>query len=59
MYSCSRWRAKAQEELEFFLVTVGDEDDLDRDERKEMDEEMVVQKDAVSQEGVIVQEDVG
>ena len=38
---------KAQEELDFFLTTVGDEDDLNRGDRKDADEETVQQGDAV------------
>ena len=49
---------KAQEELDFFLTTIGDEDDLDRDDRKDVDEEMVGQGDAAVQEGMFAQEKV-
>ena len=35
---------KAQKELDFFLTTVGDEDNLDRDDQKDADEDMIVQE---------------
>ena len=50
--------AKAQEELDFFLSTIGDEDDLDRDDQKDMDEDVIVQEKGVVQEGEVAQKDV-
>ena len=45
---------KAQEEIDFLLAAVGDEDDLDKDDKKDVDEETVRQEDAIVQEGTII-----
>ena len=50
--------AKAQEELDFFLSTIRDEDDLDRDDQKDMDEDVIVQEKGVVHEGEVAQKDV-